>query len=219
MTEQRKNTFNDLKAYEARRRRASSSKQDSTSLYWKSYQDLMKGALAETSRARRLVQGTCRAHQAYGKALAALDGKILLEEQQRQKRLPSSGRANKEKSTSSYTKSIMSEIFTANHIVTHQLLENATNMDEEIAEAITMLLKEVKKQFLAFEEMGSAVLTRLETTEMQVTGAWDRYLLKMETKDVTSPRSIGSKLSTNKNPKSYQEIAASGEVLDTWVGT
>ena len=214
MTEEGKTTFNELKAYEARRRLASSSKIDSSSLYWKSYLDLMKGALSETGRAQRLVSGTCRAHQVYADAMAAMRNDVFLDEKgniasdKHQKRLQP-GRKASVVASASNKNSVLSDIRAAQQTMTNQFRENAKNMDEEIANAITSLLEDVKRQFYALEEIGSAVLTELEKTESEVIAAWGRYLSKADTTTVKSQFST--------SPKSPHETASDVNLLDKWV--
>jgi hypothetical protein len=207
-------TFNDLKAYEARRRLAYSAKLDSTSLYWKSYLDLIKAALSETGRAQRLVLGTCRAHHVYANALAAVQEDDFGDEKgsspvdKQQKRVLPPRQPTKPSTPSKTRKSILSEIRAAQQTVTDKFRENSTNMDEEIADAITSLLDDVKRGFSTLEAMGSAVLAELEKTEAEVTMAWGRYLAKA---DATPKSALPSK------PKSPQDTNTSGNLLDTWV--
>jgi hypothetical protein len=213
MAEQRKTTFNELKAYEARRRLAYSSKLDSISLYWKSYLDLIRAALSETGRAQRLVVGTCRAHQIYANAMKAMQDDVFLDEkgniasEKLQKRLETL-RQPKQEPKSSNRKSILSEIRTAQQTVAEKFRGNAKNMDEEIADAVTSLLDDVKRQFSVMEELGSAVLSQLEKTEAEVTVAWGLYLSKAD----GTAKSGGSS-----TPKSPQDAIANGGLLDTWV--
>jgi len=214
MAEEGKKTFNELKAYEARRRLASSSKIDSSSLYWKSYLDLMKGGLSETGRAQRLVSGTCRAHQVYADAMEAMHSDVFLDERgniassKQQKRLQP-GRKASVVASARNKKSVLSNMRAAHQTMTSQFRENAENMNEEIAHAITSLLVDVRRQFSALEERGSAVLTELEKTEGEVISAWSRYLSKADTTTVKSPFST--------SPKSPQETAADVNSMDRWV--
>ena len=214
MAEEGKPTFNELKAYEARRRLASSSKIDSSSLYWKSYLDLMKGALSETGRAQRLVSGTCRGHQVYADAMAAMHLDIFLDEKgniasdKQQKRLQP-GRNACEVASASNKKSVLSDMRAAHQTITSQFRENAENMNEEIANAITSLLGDVRRQFSALEEIGSAVLAELEKTESEVIAAWSRYLSKADTTTVKSQFAT--------SPKSPHETATDVNLMDRWV--
>lgn len=212
--EGRQTTFNELKAYEARRRLAYTSKLDSTSLYWKSYLDLIKAALSETGRAQRLVLGTCRAHKVYGEALSAMNEDVFLDEKgnvatKNQRKRLSTARQQKKVSTSNTENSMLSEMRFAQQTVAEKFSESAHNMDEEIADAITSLLDDVKKQFSVMEELGSAILKELEKTELQVSSAWDRYLSKADT---TSSTSQGMAQNVP------QDSSSSGRLLDTWVG-
>lgn len=201
-------TYGRLKEYETRRRLAYSSKFDSLSLYWKSYRDLLSAALSETARAQRLVLGTCRAHQVYADAMAAMHDDVFLDEkgnvtnEKQQKRLLSSGK-DKRRTTIVDEKSVMVEIREAQKFVANKFGENAKNMDEEIAEAIGALLEDVKSQCSAMEELVSPVLSELEKTESEVTALWGRYLSRAD----------------SSTPNSLEENAPNGEVYDTWVRT
>lgn len=173
-----------LREYETRRRLAYSSKHDSMALYWKSYCDLLSASLQETGRAKRLVLGTCRAHQLYSNAMQAMYDDTFLDEKgnvandKQQKRLASVRRKPKmwTKGGESDVKSssAVSEIREAQHVMAQKFGENAKNMDEEIAEAISSLLDLLQRQCSYIENVGSNILNELQKTEEEVTQAWGK---------------------------------------------
>jgi hypothetical protein len=195
-------TYSQLKEYETRRRLAYSSKYDSMSLHWKSYRDLLSAALSETQKAHRVVLGTCNTYQRYADAMSAMHEDVFLDEKgnvtnEKQQRRLLSSRKQKQKAE----KSVMTEIRNAHKVIANRFGENANNMDEEIAEAIGVLLEDVKNQFSTIEAVGGSVLNELEATENEVTALWGRYLSR-----------AGSS-----TPNSPEESAPNGEVYDAWV--
>ena len=104
-----------------------------------------------------------------------LDEKGNIASDKQQKRLQP-GRNACEVASASNKKSVLSDMRAAHQTITSQFRENAENMNEEIANAITSLLGDVRRQFSALEEIGSAVLAELEKTESEVIAAWSRYL-------------------------------------------
>ena len=167
-----------LKEYETKRRSVYSSKLDSMSLYWKSYQDLLSASLQETSRAERLVIGTTRAHELYSNAMQAIHDDTFLDEkgnvakENQQKRLASA----RTKSREAKSTSVVKEIKESHQTIASKFGENAKNMDEEIAEAIQSLSIDLKSQFSDMERLGSSIIDELEKTEQEVTKAWGKAL-------------------------------------------
>jgi hypothetical protein len=170
-----------LRAYEARRRLAYASKFDSSSLYWKSFRDLLTASVQETGRAQRLVLGTSRAHQLYADAMQAMYEDVFLDEKgnvilraKQQKRLQTRRKKPAKKGSDPKKSSILTEIREAQHVMAERFGENAKNMDVEIAEEIGQLLEELKKLFSSMEALGNAILTELEKTEQEVAEAWGK---------------------------------------------
>jgi len=62
---ERKNAFDQLRSYEAKRRRIYTSKITSSSLYWRAFRELMTNALLETERADLMIRGAVQANQVY----------------------------------------------------------------------------------------------------------------------------------------------------------
>lgn len=168
-----------LKEYETKRRSVYSSKLDSMSLYWKSYQDLLSASLQETSRAERLVIGTTRAHELYSNAMQAIHDDSFLDEKgnvakdNQQKRL-TAARTKSSQSREAKSTSVVKEIKESHQKIANKFGENAKNMDEEIAEAIQSLSIELKTQFSDMGRLGSSIIDELEKTEQEVTKAWGK---------------------------------------------
>ena len=170
-----------LRAYEARRRLASASKFDSSSLYWKSFRDLLVASIQETGRAQRLVLGTSRAHQLYADAMQAMYEDVFLDEKgnvtlkaKQQKRLQTTRKKPSKKGSDPPQNAILTGIREAQHVMAERFGENAKNMEGEIAEEIGELLEELKKMFSSMETLGNAILTELEKTEHEVVEAWGK---------------------------------------------
>lgn len=168
-----------LKEYETKRRSVYSSKLDSMSLYWKSYQDLLSASLQETSRAERLVIGTTRAHELYSNAMQAIHDDSFLDEkgnvakENQQKKL-TAARTKSSQSRETKSTSVVKEIKESHQAIANKFGENAKNMDEEIAEAIQSLSIELKTQFSDMGRLGSSIIDELEKTEQEVTKAWGK---------------------------------------------
>jgi hypothetical protein len=170
-----------LRAYEARRRLASTSQFDSSSLYWKSFRDLLWASVQETGRAQRLVLGTSRAHQLYADAMQAMYEDVFLDEKgnvilraKQQKRLLTTRKKPAKKGSDPARKSILTGIREAQHVMAERFGENAQNMDVEIGEEIGVMFEELKKLFSSMETLGEAILTELEKTEHEVVEAWGK---------------------------------------------
>ena len=195
-------SYDKLKEYEARRRLAYTTKLDAMSLRWRSYRDLLSASLSETSRAQRLILGTCRAHKVYSDALSAMYHDTYLDEKgeitktdRQQKKLAASRKTEfrlKTRTTTTKTKSsgdeesktdqtettqtpIVKEIRDAQHDIASKIGENARNMDNEIAAEVGSLLDNLKQQFTQMEQLGTSMLSELEKTEQEVVSSWGKY--------------------------------------------
>ena len=182
--------YGKLKTYETRRRLAYSSKLDTTSLYWKSYCDLLSASLRETGRAQRIVLGTSHAYAMYAEAMhriyddSFLDekGNIAKDKQKRKnllsrKKIPERDSNDVSQSTTAIAKdavSVLKEIKEAQNDLASRFEESSKNMDEEIADLIGSLLDTTRVQFDTTERLGSSILVELEKTEKEVTKAWGK---------------------------------------------
>eukprot|EP00532_Pseudo-nitzschia_australis_P013111 CAMPEP_0168222356 /NCGR_PEP_ID=MMETSP0140_2-20121125/10565_1 /TAXON_ID=44445 /ORGANISM="Pseudo-nitzschia australis, Strain 10249 10 AB" /LENGTH=500 /DNA_ID=CAMNT_0008151829 /DNA_START=151 /DNA_END=1653 /DNA_ORIENTATION=- len=184
--------YGKLKTYETRRRLAYSSKLDTTSLYWKSYCDLLSASLRETGRAQRIVLGTSHAYAMYAEAMHRIYDDSFLDEKgniakdkQKRKNLVSRKKKNERDtndvalSTTAIAKdavSVLKEIREAQNDLASRFGESSKNMDEEIADLIGSLLDTTREMVDTIERLGSSILVELERTEKEVTKAWDNYL-------------------------------------------
>lgn len=170
-----------LRAYESRRRLAYAAKFESSSLYWKSFRDLLAASIHETGRAQRLVLGTSRAHKLYSDALQAMyedvflddKGNVMLKANQ-QKKLAQVRKKPEATKTNGSSGSVLTSVRQAQHVMAERLGENANNMDVEIAEEIGRLLDDLKEKFTGMEKLGDAILGELERTDQEVADAWGK---------------------------------------------
>eukprot|EP00980_Cylindrotheca_fusiformis_P009178 scaffold1996_cov127-Cylindrotheca_fusiformis.AAC.15 len=210
------NLFEKLKEYETKRRSVYSSKWDSMSLYWKSYKDLLSASLQETGRAERLVLGTCRAHQQYSNAMKAIHDDTFLDEkgnvanEKQQKRL-AAARKNQGPKSKAQSITVVREIQQSHRTLANRFGENAKNMDQEIAETIQSLYRDLKTQFSGMERLGTSIIEELEKTEQEVTKAWGTYIkataLSNDPPQTPSPR----------NNMSPQEASKKRSDSDPWI--
>jgi hypothetical protein len=170
-----------LRAYESQRRLAYAAKFESSSLYWKSFRDLLAASIHETGRAQRLVLGTSRAHKLYSDALQAMyedvflddKGNVLLKANQ-QKKLSQVRKKPEATKTDGSGGSVLTTVRQAQHVMAERFGENANNMDVEIAQEIGHLLDDLKEKFTTMEKLGDAILGELERTDQEVSDAWGK---------------------------------------------
>lgn len=183
-----------LRAYESRRRTSFQSKLESSSLYWRSFRDLLQSSVHETARAERLVLGTAKAHGAYAEAMQAsyedgfLDkrGQVVLD-QKRQKRIAEQ-RVENAGATATKTSTpmaltaeerkanMLTSIMEAQLSLSKKFGENASEMEEEIATEVTKQRVELEEKVASIRVLGDAILLELETTEAEVSEAWGKSL-------------------------------------------
>ena len=179
-----------LRAYENRRRLAYSSKRETTSLYWKSYCDLLSASLRETGRAQRIVLGTSHAYGMYAEAMQRIYDDTFLDEKgniakdkqkrkkllQRKKALVGDSRGNPQPTTAvaKDAVSVLKEVREAQNELASRFEESSKNMDEEIADLIGSLLDTTRELFNKIERLGSSILVELEKTEEEVRKAWGK---------------------------------------------
>lgn len=180
-----------LRAYESRRRTNFQNKLESSSLYWRSFRDLLQSSVHETARAERLVLGAAKAHQAYAEAMQAsyedgfLDKRnnvVLLKKQQKRlsdqrvetttspdKTLPIMAATDEERKAN-----MLTSIMEAQHDLAKKFGENAREMEEEIASEVTQMRIELEKKVAGIHLPGDAILAELEKTEAEVSEAWGK---------------------------------------------
>lgn len=178
-----------LRAYESRRRTTFQSKLESSSLYWRSFRDLLQSSVHETARAERLILGTARAHRSYAQAMQAsyedgfLDkrGQVVLDPK-RQKRLAEQRglEGNKTVQPMALTAeerkaNMLTSIMEAQLSLSKQFGENAQEMEDEIATEVTKQRVELEQKVAGIRVLGDAILLELEQTEAEVSEAWGKY--------------------------------------------
>ena len=185
-----------LRAYENRRRTSFQAKLESSSLYWRSFRDLLQSSIHETARAERLVLGTAKAQMAYANAMQAsyedgfLDnkGQVILE-QKRQRRLSEQRIEGANTSIGSPSKSailsaeerkanMLTTIMEAQLALARKFGENAKELEEEIASELTNLRQELEAKVNGINNLGDAILSELEKTETEISEAWGKTLLE-----------------------------------------
>jgi hypothetical protein len=184
-----------LRAYESRRRTSFQAKLESSSLYWRSFRDLLQSSVHETARAERLILGTARAHRSYADAMQAsyedgfLDkrGQVVLD-QKRQKRL--SEQRVESATTGSPSKTVqpmaltaderkanmLTSIMEAQLSLSKKFMENSQEMEDEIATEVTKQRVELETKVSDIRVLGDAILLELEQTEAEVSEAWGKSL-------------------------------------------
>ena len=181
-----------LRAYESRRRTSFQAKLESSSLYWRSFRDLLQSSVHETARAERLIIGTAKAHQSYSDAMQAsyqdgfLDkrGQVVLDPK-RQKKLAEQ-RVESVSSAPSKTAqpmaltaderkaNMLTSIMEAQLSLSKKFGENAQEMQDEIATEVTKQRVELQEKVAGIRVLGDAILQELEITEAEVSEAWGK---------------------------------------------
>jgi len=190
-----------LRAYESRRRTAYTGKLESSSLYWRSFRDLMMTSVHETGRAERLVLGTARANAIYSDSMLSSyedklvddKGGMVMDSKKRSKLLevrstqdyavaplsPLSGDCPIRRRNSSMTEerrsNMLSNLIDSQAIMADKFGNNSKAMESEIASELTQLRIELETKTAAITEIGDAIIAELEATETEVTKTWDSY--------------------------------------------
>ena len=191
-----------LRAYESRRRSAYTAKLESSSLYWRSFRDLLSASIHETGRAERLVLGTARANATYADAMQAsyedtlIDdrGALVLDPKKRNKLLvvrsqqdyavapsvttkDSAGRTRTPALTEERRNNMLSRLIDSQQIVADKFGENSKQLESEIASELKQLRVDLESKVLTIREIGDAIISELETTELEVSQAWGTCIL------------------------------------------
>jgi hypothetical protein len=190
-----------LRAYESRRRSAFTAKLESSSLYWRSFRDLLAASIHETSRAERLVLGTARANATYADAMQAsyedtlIDdrGAMVLDQKKRNKLLvvrsgqdyavaptnvmgEGAMRTRSVALTEERRNNMLSRLIDSQQIVADKFGENSKQLESEIASELKHLRVDLENKFVAIREIGDAIISELEATEAEVSQAWGRFM-------------------------------------------
>jgi hypothetical protein len=191
-----------LRAYESRRRSAYAAKLESSSLYWRSFRDLLSASVHETGRAERLVLGTARANATYADAMQAsyedtlIDdrGALVWDAKKRTKLLavrsqqdyavaPSvttkdvAGRTRSSMLTEERRNNMLSRLIDSQQIVADKFGENSKQLESEIASELKQLRVDLENKVVAIREIGDTIISELEATELEVSQAWGTCIL------------------------------------------
>jgi hypothetical protein len=187
-----------LRAYEARRRSAYAAKLESSSLYWRSFRDLLASSIHETGRAERLVLGTARANATYADAMKAsyddtlIDdrGLLVMDLKKRSKLLevrsdqdyalaPVPLHGDKKKRSPALMEerrsNMLSSLIDSQKVVAEKFGENSKELESEIANELTQLRIELESKIQAIREIGDAIIAELEATDSEVSKAWGKF--------------------------------------------
>lgn len=187
-----------LRAYESRRRSAYTGKLESSSLYWRSFRDLLEVSIHETGRAERLVLGTARANSIYADSMQASyedvlvddKGGLVMDEKKQKKLLEVRSQqdypvapqpADADSSSKSFSMSeerranMLSSLVDAQSIFASKFKENSKNLEMEIASELTNMRVDLESKILSIREVGDAIVAELENTETEVAAAWGKY--------------------------------------------
>lgn len=190
-----------LRAYEARRKAAYTGKLESSSLYWRSFRDLLAASIHETSRAERLVLGVAKANFAYSQQMLASYEDVLVDDkgamvldQKKQLRLlevrstqdyaaaplsPTSGEHQEQRSflTKQRRSNMLSPLIDSQAILADKFSESSKHMEREICEELTQLRIELETKVDFIRQVGDAIIAELEATETEVAQTWGTYSL------------------------------------------
>lgn len=189
---------NKLKAYESRRRSAYKGKMESSSLYWRSFRDLLSASIHETGRAERLVLGTARANAAYAESMQASYQDVLVDDKggivldvKKQRKLREvrstqdydAAPINENKSTRSVKfcsgekrkSNILCNLINSQANIAEKFGENSKELASEIASEMTQMRKNLEAKVAMISEVGNTIITELETTEQEVSQGWETY--------------------------------------------
>ena len=177
-----------LRAFENRRRSAMQARLESSSLYWRSFRDLLHASVEETARAERLVVGTARAHLQYSNTMRAsyqdsyLDdkGHVVVDVKKQQKLMEQRQKDNEKRTEGSNLEDskrthMLSTLIESQLILAEKFGENAKHLEQEIASEITSLKEKLMSQVDNIQFLGNAILAELEQTEAEVSKAWGEY--------------------------------------------
>jgi hypothetical protein len=184
-----------FRAYEARRRSIYTAKLESSSLYWRSFRDLLQASINETARAERVVLGTSKAYDKYSQAMQAMYEDVFLDDkgnvvqtrraqQQLAKQrgdeeaLLTNFSNNKSPSIHNNTKkdrhSILGTLIDSQSVMADKFRENSQHVETEISKDIAQLKTDMQSKVTEIESVGNAILAELEKTENLVQQAWGK---------------------------------------------
>jgi len=231
-----------LRAYENRRRMAYTTKLESSSLYWRSFRELLSASVHETARAERMVLGTAMANKAYAESMQASYDDVFLDDRgaivndlKKQKKLldirsiqaydvapigkTEEGKRFTVKVPEERKSNMLHTLIESQLEISSKFGENAETLGAEIATEISDLRKALAAKVTEINLIGDTIIGELEKTETEVSDAWEAYF-------ATATKSMGgSSFSTSMQrragasdhlPKN-EEKEFVDDCLDVWV--
>jgi hypothetical protein len=222
-----------LRAYESRRRTSFQAKLESSSLYWRSFRDLLQSSVHETARAERLIIGTAKAHQSYADAMQAsyqdgfLDkrGQVVMDPK-RQKKIAEQRVESVSLAPSKTVKpmaltaeeqkaNMLTSIMDAQLSLSKKFGENAQEMQDEIATEVTKQRVELQEKVAEIRVLGDAILQELEITEAEVSEAWESYYTIAD--KVLGGNILTTSFSSDPEIDNTSSTKASDSCMDVWI--
>jgi len=148
--------YNELRAFEARRRTAYSSKLENTQLYFTSLVDILQTSLDETAKLYRLALGTSMAQSQYARAITQRG----------------SHQAPRDSSPSS---ALLHSWQESNTLLAATLEESAVDIQTNVVSTLAEFLEALVHQKEQFESVGRPIMEQLDHMEKQVRMTWGRY--------------------------------------------
>lgn len=191
----RRDIHSKLRAYEHRRRTAYSTKLESSSLYWRSFRDLLRASVHETARAERMVLGTAIANKIYAESMQASYEDAFLDDRggmvndpKKQKKLldirsslpydmapinkNEDGKRLTVKVPEQRKTNMLHNLIESQQEIATKFGENAQTLSAEIATEISDLRKALAVKVMEIQQLGDTIIGELEKTELEVTQAW-----------------------------------------------
>mmetsp|Transcript_33715 Transcript_33715/g.38401 ORF Transcript_33715/g.38401 Transcript_33715/m.38401 type:complete len:604 (+) Transcript_33715:45-1856(+) len=239
---------NKLKAYESRRRSAYKGKMESSSLYWRSFRDLLAASIHETGRAERLVLGTARANAVYAESMQASYQDVLVDDKgglvldvKKQRKLlevrstqdydaapfheSKSTRSRKLCPEEQRKSNMLCNLIESQANISERFGENSKELASEIASEMTQMRKNLEAKVTMISEVGDTIITELETTEKEVSRAWETYyavaVKTLKREDEGPPQNPyspgGISPYTRKPSEEPEESESIEECIDVWL--
>lgn len=190
-----------LRCYESRRRKAYGSKLSSSSLYWRSFRELMNNSLKETIRAERIVHAHQIATENYANHIKAAhedmlddDFKPVVDARRKKKLLAAKKKEEQEEkqNTAAGFKlgdmkkldqaeglgkggQLLNSMIESQSVLADRYQECAAALKDQVATEVSSLRKQLQTQVTNMETLGEAILNQLEAAENEVVQAWEEY--------------------------------------------
>ena len=188
-----------LRAYENRRRMAYTTKLESSSLYWRSFRELLSASVHETARAERMVLGTAMANKAYAESMQASYDDVFLDDRgaivndlKKQKKLldirsiqaydvapigkTEEGKRFTVKVPEERKSNMLHTLIESQLEISSKFGENAETLGAEIATEISDLRKALAAKVTEINLIGDTIIGELEKTETEVSDAWGKVI-------------------------------------------